>query len=167
MGVGAIFISTLALSELKVPHDPPQNQEEFLAATLQIIVSFIVLCSIIIRKSNTSHLRGLQRWSQDLMCIATDGLSIPFFSFSRRIHSRTVSLTRTWTSGQGGWGQGQPDWMSRIKRSESAPPSQIISRQDEETGDRFETQTGIEGISEVDRNGGTPTDVSVRKSGSS
>jgi len=60
MGVGAVFISTLALSELRVPHDPPQNQEEFLAATLQIIVSFIVLCSIIIRGFNSSCLRDLQ-----------------------------------------------------------------------------------------------------------
>ena len=59
MGVGAIFVSTLALSELEVPHDPPQNQEEFLAATLQIIVSFIVLCSIIIRGLNPSYHRGL------------------------------------------------------------------------------------------------------------
>jgi hypothetical protein len=58
MGVGAIFVSTLALSELKVPHDPPQNQEELLAATLQIIVSFIVLCSIIIRKFNPSIYRN-------------------------------------------------------------------------------------------------------------
>jgi len=61
MGVGAVFVSTLALSELKVPHDPPQDQEEFLAATLQIIVSFIVLCSIIIRKFNSSHLCGLRK----------------------------------------------------------------------------------------------------------
>lgn len=60
MGVGAIFVSTLALSELKVPHDPPQNQEEFLAATLQIIVSFIVLCSIIIRELSPAHLCGAQ-----------------------------------------------------------------------------------------------------------
>jgi len=62
MGVGAVFISTLALSELRVPHDPPQNQEEFLAATLQIIVSFIVLCSIIIRGFNSSYLRDLQEY---------------------------------------------------------------------------------------------------------
>lgn len=55
MGVGAVFISTLALSQLKVPHDPPQDQEEFLAATLQVIVSFIVLCSIIIRGFNPSY----------------------------------------------------------------------------------------------------------------
>lgn len=30
------------------------------------------------------------------MC--TDGLSIPFFSMGRGVHSRTVSLTMTWTS---------------------------------------------------------------------
>jgi hypothetical protein len=50
MGVGAVFISSLALTRLPIPHDPPQNQQEHLAATLQPIVSFIVLGSIIIRK---------------------------------------------------------------------------------------------------------------------
>ncbi|KAH9948975.1 Sodium/hydrogen exchanger family-domain-containing protein [Amylocystis lapponica] len=75
MGVGAIFISTLALTRLPTPHSPPVDQVELLAATLQPIVSFIVLGSIIIH-----------------------GLSIPFFSFSRQVHSRTVSLSRTWTS---------------------------------------------------------------------
>jgi sodium/hydrogen antiporter len=50
MGVGAMFISTLALSRLPQPHNPPRNQQELLAATLQIIVSFIVLGSIVIRE---------------------------------------------------------------------------------------------------------------------
>ena len=90
------------------------------------------------------------------MCNMTDGLSIPFFSFSRR----TVSLTRTWTSGQGGWTGGQTDWVNWVKRPGSAPPSQVVSRRDEEAGD----QTGIGEISEVDRDGGVPTNVSVRKS---
>jgi sodium/hydrogen antiporter len=49
MGVGAVFISTLALTRLPEPHDPPQNQQELLAATLQPIVSFVVLGSILIR----------------------------------------------------------------------------------------------------------------------
>lgn len=49
MGVGAVFISTLAVSQLPVPHSPPENQQELLAATLQPIVSFVVLGSIIIR----------------------------------------------------------------------------------------------------------------------
>ncbi|KAK0447897.1 Cation/H+ exchanger [Desarmillaria tabescens] len=73
MGVGAVFISTLALTELPEPHYPPQNQQELLAATLQPIVSFVVLGSIIIR-TNSSH-----------------GLSIPFFSFGRTL-SRTLSM---------------------------------------------------------------------------
>ena len=51
MGVGAIFVSTLAVTELPTPQSPPQNQAELLAATLQTIVSFIVLGSIIIRAS--------------------------------------------------------------------------------------------------------------------
>ena len=49
MGVGAIFISTLAVTELPTPQSPPQNQAELLAATLQTIVSFVVLGSIVIR----------------------------------------------------------------------------------------------------------------------
>lgn len=51
MGVSAIFISTLALSRLPEPNDTPANQTEILAASLHPIVSFVVLCSIIIRKS--------------------------------------------------------------------------------------------------------------------
>ncbi|KAK0216840.1 Cation/H+ exchanger [Armillaria fumosa] len=68
MGVGAIFVSTLALTRLPEPQYPPQNQQELLAATLQPIVSFVVLGSIIIH-----------------------GLSIPFFSFGRKF-SRTSTL---------------------------------------------------------------------------
>ena len=49
MGVGAVFVSTLALTRLPVPQSPPQNETEHLAATLQIIVSFVVLGSIFIR----------------------------------------------------------------------------------------------------------------------
>ncbi|KAH8113934.1 Sodium/hydrogen exchanger [Phellopilus nigrolimitatus] len=50
MGVGAIFISTLALTELPIPSDPPTSQNELLAATMHPIVSFVVLCSILIRE---------------------------------------------------------------------------------------------------------------------
>jgi hypothetical protein len=49
MGVGAVFVSTLALTRLPTPHDPPENQQELLAATLQPIVAFVVLGSIVIR----------------------------------------------------------------------------------------------------------------------
>ena len=50
MGVGAIFISALALHKLPVPHDPPENDEELLAASLELIVAFVVVGSIFIRK---------------------------------------------------------------------------------------------------------------------
>lgn len=50
MGVGAVFISTLALTELETPQFPPQNQQQMLAAVLQPMVAFVVLGSIIIRK---------------------------------------------------------------------------------------------------------------------
>jgi NhaP-type Na+/H+ or K+/H+ antiporter len=55
MGVGAVFVSSLALSKLPTPHNPPENQAELLAAVLQSIVSFVVLGSIIIRGCYTPH----------------------------------------------------------------------------------------------------------------
>ena len=59
MGVGAIFISTLALTELQKPQYPPQNQQQLLASVLQPIVSFVVLGAIVIRECSDSldHLR--------------------------------------------------------------------------------------------------------------
>ena len=51
MGAGAVFISTLALTRLPEPHSPPQSQAEYLAATLQPVVAFIILGSILIRMS--------------------------------------------------------------------------------------------------------------------
>ncbi|GJJ06575.1 hypothetical protein Clacol_000768 [Clathrus columnatus] len=47
-GVGAIFISTLAATQLEEPHIPPRDQKERLAASLHPIVSFIVLGSILV-----------------------------------------------------------------------------------------------------------------------
>ncbi|TFY77236.1 hypothetical protein EWM64_g6773 [Hericium alpestre] len=91
MGVGAVFISTLAISRLETPEDPPQNQQQLLAATLQPIVAFIVLCSIIIH-----------------------GLSIPFFSLSREVGSRMLSLSRTRTLTLRG--PDVPDWLFGSRR---------------------------------------------------
>ncbi|KIK67104.1 hypothetical protein GYMLUDRAFT_69294 [Collybiopsis luxurians FD-317 M1] len=83
MGVGAVFISTLALTELPKPHDPPQSQEELLALYVQPVVAFIVLCSILLH-----------------------GLSIPFFSFGKRILPRTSSVSATLTALAN-----VPDWV--------------------------------------------------------
>ncbi|KZT26781.1 hypothetical protein NEOLEDRAFT_1131816 [Neolentinus lepideus HHB14362 ss-1] len=49
MGVGAVFVSTLAFTRLPEPGETPETQPELLAATLQTIVSFVVLGSILIR----------------------------------------------------------------------------------------------------------------------
>ncbi|KAG9315963.1 Sodium/hydrogen exchanger family-domain-containing protein [Chiua virens] len=81
VGIGAVYISTYAVVNLPKPSDPPANRAEFLAATIQPIVAFIVLCSV-----------------------AIHGLSIPFFSLGRRVHS--VS-SRTWSRHASG-----PDWAT-------------------------------------------------------
>ncbi|KAL5507268.1 hypothetical protein ACEPAH_6724 [Sanghuangporus vaninii] len=97
MGVGAIFVSTLAMTKLPRPSDPPATQNELLSASLHPIVSFIVLGSIIIH-----------------------GLSIPAFWFGRKSVQFTVSLTatlsRTWTS-RGGT---DPEWLFSINRASRA-----------------------------------------------
>lgn len=65
MGIGAVFISSLALHQLPTPQNPPQNEEQMLAACLEPIVAFIVLGSIIIH-----------------------GLSIPLFSLCKHMLTR-------------------------------------------------------------------------------
>ncbi|KAJ7768962.1 Sodium/hydrogen exchanger family-domain-containing protein [Mycena metata] len=94
MGVGAVFVSTLALTRLPTPHNPPQNQQELLAATIQPIVAFVVLGSIVIH-----------------------GLSIPFFSLSGNMHSRTRSLMATLTRTDAN------DWLVGLRRGPVAVPT--------------------------------------------
>ncbi|KAJ7182504.1 Sodium/hydrogen exchanger family-domain-containing protein [Mycena crocata] len=94
MGVGAVFVSTLALTRLPKPNNPPQDQQELLAATLQPIVAFVVLGSIIVH-----------------------GLSIPFFSLGGNMHSRTRSLMRTLTAPDGN------DWLSSLRRAPATVPA--------------------------------------------
>ncbi|PWN40494.1 hypothetical protein IE81DRAFT_219083 [Ceraceosorus guamensis] len=95
IGAGALFISTLARTELpEEVNYPPENGIDHLAATCQSIVLFFILSSIIVH-----------------------GLSIPFFNFSR--HATTI--TRTWsrhasmrlTQTQEG---GEPGWLHRVRR---------------------------------------------------
>jgi NhaP-type Na+/H+ or K+/H+ antiporter len=85
VGIGAVYISTFAVGYLPKPSNPPANQAEFLASTIQPIVAFIVLCSV-----------------------AIHGLSIPFFSLGRRVHS--VS-SRTWSR----HASGPPDWATHTR----------------------------------------------------
>ena len=104
MGVGAIFISTLALHYLPPPLNPPQTQQDILTLSIYPIVSFVVLSSIIVRTSavTTSSFHSTH--------ILLDGLSIPFFNLGQNV-SRTVSLTATLTSHRSRF---QPDWVLNI-----------------------------------------------------
>ncbi|KAJ7086783.1 Sodium/hydrogen exchanger family-domain-containing protein [Mycena belliarum] len=94
MGVGAVFVSTLALSRLPIPQDPPANQEELLAAMLQPLVAFVVLGSIVIH-----------------------GLSIPFFSLGGNFHTRTRSMMATLTRNDGA------DWLASLRRGPAVVPT--------------------------------------------
>ncbi|CAK5263635.1 unnamed protein product [Mycena citricolor] len=121
MGVGAVFVSTLAVSRLPQPNNPPADQQELLAATLQPIVAFVVLGSIIVH-----------------------GLSIPFFTLSGNMQSRTRSLMVTLSR------HDTVDWLIGARRDRPALPT----RGD---GDLSQTATVI-GI--VTGQAGLPQDTS-------
>jgi len=100
MGIGAIFISTLAeefLHEHLASHPSTttgstyqQHQNEMVRDMVQPIVAFMVLCSI------TIH-----------------GLSIPGFSLGRRVHSYSRTWSRRDTTGSGR--VGAPDWTNQAR----------------------------------------------------
>ena len=114
MGIGAIFISTLA-SEFIIQHiaDNPlttadqHHQLEMVSQMIQPIVAFMVICSI------TIH-----------------GLSIPGFSLGRRVHS----VSRTWSRKDTiGSRAGAPDWTNQARLVTRA--EDIVINQDLERGD--------------------------------
>lgn len=51
MGVGAVFIATLASTKLPETVENPTSQVELLAGCIQPIIAFMVLCSIVTRRS--------------------------------------------------------------------------------------------------------------------
>ncbi|CCM01172.1 uncharacterized protein FIBRA_03220 [Fibroporia radiculosa] len=104
--MGAIFISTLAAEQLPNPASPPENQAQYLAATIQPIVAFMVLCSI------TIH-----------------GLSIPFFSLGRRVHSVSRTWSRHDTFGTFS-GRSLPEWTTHTRPV--IPGQDIIINRDSE-----------------------------------
>ncbi|KAG8213687.1 Cation/H+ exchanger [Butyriboletus roseoflavus] len=95
MGVSAVFVSALALTQLPAPANPPANQGQLLAAMIQPLVSFVVLGSIIVH-----------------------GLSIPFFNLGRGVQTGTVTFTNTWTRTR--TGGALPDWVFYTRRPENA-----------------------------------------------
>ncbi|EJF63329.1 hypothetical protein DICSQDRAFT_145567 [Dichomitus squalens LYAD-421 SS1] len=108
MGIGAVFISTLAAQQLPVPENPPVGQQQMLAASIQPIVAFMVLCSI-----------------------AVHGLSIPFFTFGRRVHSVSRTWSRHDTFGTFGSTRRRsiiPEWTTQIRHVQ--PGEEIIINRD-------------------------------------
>ena len=99
---GAVFISTLAAEILHTGHDneavPYNEQTELLRQTIQPIVGFMVLCSILIH-----------------------GLSIPGFSLGRRVHS----VSRTWSRRE--TSEAAPDWTNQTLRV-THPEQIVINR---------------------------------------
>lgn len=110
MGVGAVFISTLAVHRLPEPAEPPHTQADYLALTLQPIVSFLVLASIIIRESSPSYKYKL------LIPPVADGLSVPFLSVRRNV-SRAVSLSKSITNPS----RSSPEWLLGVNRNPTFP----------------------------------------------
>jgi NhaP-type Na+/H+ or K+/H+ antiporter len=88
IGIGGVFISTLAVEALHDANLSEENhQAELLKQTIQPIVAFMVLCSIVIH-----------------------GLSVPSFSLGRRVHS----VSRTWSRRDTTGSQG-PEWANQAR----------------------------------------------------
>ncbi|KAJ7445112.1 Sodium/hydrogen exchanger family-domain-containing protein [Mycena latifolia] len=98
IGIGAVFISTLATQVLqesplaKEGEEGSDPQVVLLAKTIQPICAFMVLCSI-----------------------AVHGLSIPSFSLGRRVHS----VSRTWSRHTTATATAapRPDWMDHVRHA--------------------------------------------------
>ena len=114
MGIGAIFISTLA-SEFLLQHiagNPSttadqQHQLEIVSQMIQPIVAFMVICSI-----------------------AIHGLSIPGFSLGRRVHSVSRTWSRRDTTGSRA---AVPEWTNQARLVTRA--EDIVINRDLERGD--------------------------------
>ncbi|EOQ99739.1 hypothetical protein E3P92_01377 [Wallemia ichthyophaga] len=115
MGVGGIFISTLALTELPYPQGEPQNQAELVAITMHPIVWFMVLVSTFIH-----------------------GLSIPFFSLGKRVNTFRRSSTFGNTFSRASITDGN-DWMHRMQQI--VPGQDIVINRDDEAEKGSLTQT--------------------------
>ncbi|OWZ71203.1 hypothetical protein AYX14_03391 [Cryptococcus neoformans] len=105
MGVGAVFISTLARSSLP-EGEPEQNTEavDRLKDVIMPVTLFLVLSSIV-----------------------THGMSIPFFSLGRRVHSITYTRSRNLSMDTRG---DEPAWTTHARRI--IPGQEIIVNRDDD-----------------------------------
>lgn len=107
MGVGAIFIATLARHHIPEPvNDGDTSQVDLLQETIVPIVSMLVLASVL-----------------------THGLSIPFFVTGRRVHT----LTYTWSRNPSIATNNEPAWTTHARRI--IPGQDVEINRDEEEGD--------------------------------
>ncbi|KAJ3569582.1 hypothetical protein NP233_g4952 [Leucocoprinus birnbaumii] len=134
IGIGAVFISTLAAEILHTGHDneavPHNPQTELLRETIQPIVAFMVLCSIVIH-----------------------GLSIPGFSLGRRVHS----VSRTWSRRD--TSDTSPDWTNQTRRV--TRPEEIVINRDHI--DLMEKGMGVSDEHRKTRNS-SKTDITLESS---
>ena len=129
-----MYISTLAAEQLPEPEYPPRNQHELLAATIQPIVAFMVLCSILVH-----------------------GLSIPFFSLGRRVHS----VSRTWSRHDTfGRTHGLPEWANMTRHVVRGHHDIVINRDaDLERGETTVGGDETPPTEKVSGTGSSPTDT--------
>ena len=115
MGVGAIFIATLGRTLMPDEvNEPPQTSNDVLALTIQPIVYFFVLCSIIVH-----------------------GFTIPFFAFGKNARRRAHTLTRTWSRNPS-MRDDEPSWMSRVRRVKTG--EDIVINTDDISADKMSAQ---------------------------
>ncbi|OAV88514.1 hypothetical protein PTTG_02562 [Puccinia triticina 1-1 BBBD Race 1] len=95
IGVGAIFVSSVATSKLPTPQIPPQTSLDILALTAQSLIYLLVLFSV------TIH-----------------GLSIPLFVLARKLRSSVPTMTRTLAQASGH----ELSWSHRPKRATKSHP---------------------------------------------
>ena len=139
MGVSAVFVSALARTRLPVPANPPENQAQFLAAVIQPIVTFVVLGSIIVRKSFVSLVFHVAIGASYAI---TDGLSIPSFNLGRGVQSLTLSYTWTRTR----TGPTIPDWVFYARRpgnNTGTPTTAVDVERGVETGGKPDSATEV------------------------
>lgn len=109
MGVGAIFMCTYG--RILLPehvNKPPQTPNEVLTLTIQPIVFFFVLSSVIVH-----------------------GFSIPFFAFGKRAQS---NFSRSLTTTTSIFPASEPSWVNRIRRFNTRATTGEKSEPDQEPG---------------------------------
>ncbi|PLW11037.1 hypothetical protein PCANC_20506 [Puccinia coronata f. sp. avenae] len=94
IGVGAIFVSSVATSKLPTPHIPPQTSLDILALSAQSLIYLLVLFSV------TIH-----------------GLSIPLFVLARKLRSSLPAMTRRLAQATGF----EPSWATRTIKRDNKP----------------------------------------------